>query len=315
MKTDDIFFDYTSDVVSAVIPKNVDRSKVLDILISVFSVEEHQRQRDTNHISGMTKKLSDEYPAKILIAEDNLINQKLAQNIFEGIGYSPVIVSNGLQVIDQLKKQNFDIIFMDVQMPEMDGFETTRFIRHKLQPEVRPSIIAMTAFALEGDKEKCIEAGMDDYISKPFLIEEIAEKIRKWAKVNGVLSAKKSSEEKMNTITKQVININALNRLKEMTGEADASFFKKVLNMFIEQGEEQIVEIKAALAAGRVTELGSQAHKLKGSALNIGAEELAETCRQMELKGRDNDGSGMKELVEKLIGDFAASKKVLADYL
>ena len=315
LKIDDVFFDYTSELVSAVIPKNVDRSKVLDILISVFSVEEHQRSRDSDHIRGMKKKLADEFPAKILIAEDNLINQKLAQNIFEGIGYSPVIVSNGLQVIDQMRKQNFDIIFMDVQMPEMDGFETTRFIRLKLNPEKRPIIIAMTAFALEGDKEKCIEAGMDDYISKPFLIEEIAEKIRKWSEGKNIPTDKPSPEKQMNTATKQIINATALNRLKEMTGDVDITFLRKVLSMFIEQGEQQMEEIKAALAANQIQELGSQAHKLKGSALNIGAEELAETCRQMEMKGRENDGSGMKELVEKLIRDFESAKKALSEYL
>ena len=116
---------------------------------------------------------------RILIAEDNQINQKLAQNIFEGLGYRPVIVSNGQEVIDQLRRQVFDIIFMDVQMPELDGLEATRFIMNKMNLQHLPVIVAMTAFALEGDKEKCLEAGMDDYISKPFMIEEIVERIRK----------------------------------------------------------------------------------------------------------------------------------------
>ena len=112
LKTDDIFFDYTSDIISAVIPKNVDRSKVLDILISVFSVEEHQRLRDESTIKKQIKKLAEEIPLRILIAEDNLINQKLAQNIFEGLGYVPVLVSNGLQAVDQVRKENFDLIFI-----------------------------------------------------------------------------------------------------------------------------------------------------------------------------------------------------------
>lgn len=308
IKSDDIFFDYTSDVISAIIPKNVDRSKVLDILISVFSVEEHQRTRDEHHIMGMSKKLSDEVPLRILIAEDNLINQKLAQNIFEGLGYKPVIVANGLQVIDQLRKDKFDLIFMDVQMPEMDGFETTRFIRHKLLPEQKPAIVAMTAFALEGDKEKCIEAGMDDYISKPFLIEEIVARIRKWAPKN-------KDKEKMNTPAQSIqkdlpliLNLKAVDRLREMTGDTDSKFIVEVLKMFIQQGDIQVNDIKEALKKKDFVEMGSLGHKLKGSALNVGADAVSETCQQIELKGRSNDGIGMEALVERLISEFEKTK-------
>jgi PAS domain S-box-containing protein len=311
--TDDIFFDYTSDVVSAVIPKNVDRSKVLDILISVFSVEEHQRSRDESALSGMQKRLGDEIPMRILIAEDNLINQKLAQNIFEGLGYKPVVVSNGLQVIDRLKAESFDLIFMDVQMPEMDGFETTRFIVHKLKPAKKPVIIAMTAFALEGDKDKCIEAGMDDYISKPFLVEEIVDSIRKWA--NKSMSSKESSVEMKaeKTEQKQIVNQFTLNHLKEMTAGSDPSFFKQVLRMFIDQSDELLTEIKSALSANDIDKLGGFAHKLKGSALNLGAEAIAETCRKIELMARERDSSEMESLVKQLNREFILTKKELSD--
>ena len=311
VKTDDIFFDYTSEVISAVIPKNVDRSKVLDILISVFSVEEHQRSRDESSIKEQSRKLAEEIPLRILIAEDNLINQKLAQNIFEGLGYKPVLVSNGLQVIDQLRKENFDFIFMDVQMPEMDGFETTKFIIYKLKPSKKPVIVAMTAFALEGDKEKCIAAGMDDYISKPFMIEEIVESIRKWSPTN---ADKKAGSMEINSAkagSLMVINIKTINHLKEMTSGADSSFFNQVLLMFINQGDEILIDITDALAAGDIAKLGLLAHKFKGSALNLGAEIIAETCRLIELKGRENISNGMEELVKKLTRDFSLTKAEL----
>ncbi len=310
VKTEDIFFDYTSDVVSAVIPKNVDRSKVLDILISVFSVEEHQRSRDEKAIPVTSKKLADELPIRILIAEDNLVNQKLAQNIFEGFGYSPVIVSNGLQVIDQLRKASFDLIFMDVQMPEMDGFEATRFIRIKLQPTVRPVIVAMTAFALEGDKEKCIEAGMDDYISKPFLVEEIVNKIRQWGKEK----PESAQIEMKETIRQQkpeghlILNMKSIGRLKDMTAGSDPSFFSQVIEMYIKQADEQMYDIAKALSSNNWKEMASIAHKLKGSSLNLGAEAVAETCRTIELKGMENDGEGMDALVKKLAQDMILTK-------
>ncbi len=307
VKTDDIFFDYTGDVVSAVIPKNVDRSKVLDILIGVFSVEEHQRSRDENSMQDFNKKLADEIPMRILIAEDNIVNQKLAQNIFEGFGYSPVIVSNGLQVIDELRKDPFDLIFMDVQMPEMDGFEATRFIRVKMDLTKRPVIVAMTAFALEGDKEKCIEAGMDDYISKPFLVEEIIERIRKWSpdKIEPVKT------EKMRTKNSEaivILNMNTVNRLKEMTAGSDPSFFSEVIKMFINQADEEVYEMSKAFSSKNLSLLTSHAHKLKGSALNLGAEAMAETCRKIEINGKDIDIEDLDVLVKRLAQQLILTK-------
>ena len=123
--------------------------QILDILIGVFSVEESQRSRYEAGFSKASKKIAEKIPLKILVAEDNKINQKLVKNIFEGMGYKPSIVQNGLEVIDILRKENFDLIFMDIQMPEMDGLDTTRFITEKMSLSYKPVIIAMTAFALE----------------------------------------------------------------------------------------------------------------------------------------------------------------------
>ncbi len=315
-KADEIFFDYTNEVVSAVIPKNVDRSKVLDILISVFSIENHQRSQNEKSFEGMTKKLGEEIPLDILIAEDNQINQKLAQNIFEGLGYKPVMASNGLQVIDQLRAKSFDLIFMDVQMPEMDGMETTRFIIHKLKPEKKPVIIAMTAFALEGDKEKCLEAGMDDYISKPFLIEEIVERIKKWG--GRFRDSQKDMDEKTTTVTN---NGNAtlyeptLMKLKEMTSGADPTFFNQVIKMFVDQSSEIVEQISGLLPVMDLPQMASLAHKLKGSALNLGANKLAETCRIIEIKGKDLDNYGMSDLVSRLKVELAETKIEIEKYL
>jgi len=315
-KADEIFFDYTNEVVSAVIPMNVDRSKVLDILISVFSIENHQRNQHEKSFEGMSKKLGEEIPLDILIAEDNLINQKLAQNIFEGLGYKPVMASNGLQVLDQLRAKSFDLIFMDVQMPEMDGMETTRFIIHKLKPEKKPVIIAMTAFALEGDKEKCLEAGMDDYISKPFMIEEIVERIKKWG--GRFRDSQKNMDEKITTTTNNgsaILYEPTLMKLKEMTSGADPSFFSQVIKMFVDQSSEIVEQIAGLLPVMDLPQMASLAHKLKGSALNLGANKLAETCRIIEIKGKDLDSYGMSDLVGRLKVELADTKKEIEKYL
>lgn len=315
-KEDEIFFDYTNEVVSAVIPKNVDRSKVLDILIGVFSIENHQRSQNEKSLEVMAKKLAEEIPLNILIAEDNLINQKLAQNIFEGLGYKPTMASNGIQVIDHLRGKSFDLIFMDVQMPEMDGMETTRFIINKLKPENKPVIIAMTAFALDGDKEKCMEAGMDDYISKPFMIEEIVERIKKWGG-----RFRESQNDMNNKTTTSTSNGNAilyeptLIKLKEMTSGADPAFFSQVIKMFVDQGSDIVEQIAALLPIMDLPKMASLAHKLKGSALNLGANKLAETCRIIEIKGNDLESTGISELVSRLKTELELTKTEISKYL
>lgn len=130
-------------------------------------------------IHKFTKDFAERFPLKILIAEDNRINQKLAMKVLVKLGYNPDIAENGKEVLEEVSKVSYDLIFMDVQMPEMDGLEATRMVRLCLS--VQPIIIAMTANAMQGDREDCMRAGMDDYISKPVRLEELVVMLEKWA--------------------------------------------------------------------------------------------------------------------------------------
>jgi CheY-like chemotaxis protein len=133
--------------------------------------------------SHLPQKLSSDfakqYPLKILIAEDDRINQKMAMRTLAKLGYSPDIAQDGKEVLEEVSKVKYDLILMDVQMPEMDGLEATRMIRICLTDQ--PVIIAMTANAMGGDREECLQAGMDDYISKPVHLEELVVRLEKWA--------------------------------------------------------------------------------------------------------------------------------------
>ena len=122
--------------------------------------------------------LADELPIRILIAEDNIINQKLLLSILEMLGYRADAVSDGPEVLSSMKEKKYDLILMDIQMPEMNGEETTGQLR-ELFKEDGPKIIAVTAYAMEGDREKFINAGMDGYISKPFRMDELVNEIRR----------------------------------------------------------------------------------------------------------------------------------------
>jgi CheY-like chemotaxis protein len=136
---------------------------------------------ENNNRHKLDIKFSQHYPLHILIAEDNPVNQKLAERVLHKLGYEPTVAVNGVDALDKINHNHFDLVLMDVQMPEMDGLEATRNIRLQ-QNKFQPIIIAMTANAMQGDREACIVAGMNDYISKPIKLEELVFLLEKWAK-------------------------------------------------------------------------------------------------------------------------------------
>ncbi len=237
------------------------------------------------------------FPARILVAEDNSINQTLIKIILQRLGYDADIANNGKEVLDKLEDKQYDIIFMDVQMPEMDGLEATRWIHENIPAAHRPRIIAMTAFALEGDKDKCIEAGMDDYVSKPIMIEEIQNMVEKWSKKG---TKKISSARQIIINEEELLDDSAIGRLKEINDKIEPDFLKKVMEMFFDQAPQLIGEIEEMELKGDADLLSKAAHKLKGTSLNMGARILADVCKQLEIKGKNNDMSNIKMLIEHL---------------
>lgn len=132
------------------------------------------------------KKLGEQFPLHILLAEDNIFNQKVALKFLENLGYRADVAENGIEVMKALQERFYEVILMDVQMPNMDGMETVRYIRKHFPPDQQPWIIAMTAHALQEDRQRCLEAGMDDYVSKPIQLEELAKVLRKaWNQFRG----------------------------------------------------------------------------------------------------------------------------------
>jgi PAS domain S-box-containing protein len=214
---------------------------------------------------------------QILIAEDNEINRTLARVSLERLGYTPILVENGELAVSEASKKEYDIIFMDVQMPVMDGFSATRELRKKLS--YHPVIVAMTALALEGDREKCLEAGMDDYLSKPIRQEDFENILQKWS-LNLTRNAKTSYTKE------ELIDEKLYQRLQEMADD-DASFLINLVELFKKQSEDSIHDIQKYYASGNLKELGQAAHKLKGSSLNLGARLLAEKCKELEQLAAD----------------------------
>ncbi len=172
--------DYSS-YFQVCITKPVKPSYLYNTLVTILS---GQKKSEDVKKSIIDREMGHKYPLKILIAEDNLINQKVAIRILSKMGYRADVVANGIETLEALKRQKYNIIFMDVQMPEMDGLRATNQIRQDLPEQEQPYIVAMTAGAFKEDREECFSAGMDDYISKPVKIEYLIMAIRKYLKIS-----------------------------------------------------------------------------------------------------------------------------------
>ena len=166
------------------ITKPVKQSQLYNILINILNDNNYYQDRTNKRDKAINPEMAEILPLRILIAEDNAVNQKLALRILQKMGYRADIAGNGLEVIKAVERQKFDVILMDVQMPEMDGLEATQILCERWSQGERPYIIAMTANAMQGDREKCLNAGMDDYISKPMKIDELVRALTKAGELN-----------------------------------------------------------------------------------------------------------------------------------
>ena len=159
---------------AAQLTKPIKPSQLFDALIAVFAgAEEPAAAGDGRAKVRMDPEMGKRHPLRILLAEDNAVNQKLALRLLQGMGYRADVAGNGLEVIQSLERQRYDVVLMDVQMPEMDGLEASREINRRWKSQQRPRIVAMTANAMQGDRELCVAAGMDDYIAKPIRVHEL----------------------------------------------------------------------------------------------------------------------------------------------
>ena len=168
-----------SEGFAAYLHKPIKPSQLFDALVSVLADQPvHVRERPVTR-SELDADLARRHPLRILLAEDNVVNQKVALRLLGQMGYRADVAANGLEAIEAVARQTYDVVLMDVQMPELDGFEASREINRRWPEERRPRIVAMTANALQGDRELCAAAGMDDYVAKPIRVEELVAAIER----------------------------------------------------------------------------------------------------------------------------------------
>jgi PAS domain S-box-containing protein len=245
---------------------------------------------------------------RILVAEDNIANQKVALRMLERLGYAAEAVANGTEVIDALERVPYDLVLMDCQMPEMDGYEATKEIRKREGESRYTTIIAMTANALGGDRERCIEAGMDDYISKPVKKETLRAAIERWTVDHG---ARESDGEHGPGDSAEVIDLRVIAELRGLRSATDPEFFNHLIDLFIEETPRRLAAIGTAIEGSDAATLAQQAHALKGSCAQLGARRMAGLCGILEEQGRAGSVSGAQALFSGLEDEFASVRKAL----
>jgi two-component system sensor histidine kinase/response regulator len=247
--------------------------------------------------------------AQILLAEDNQINQKLVVIMLQKAGYSVDVVENGLLAIEALQKKKYHLVFMDVQMPEMDGLEATQKIRATESPGRHTPIIAMTAHALKGDRERCLSAGMDDYLPKPLEPDALFRVLERWIP-NG--EAQKSGQEKKLEVEKEILPHPPIDLPAAMPRFGDdKEFFIELLAEFVDHFEDRCRLIREAIRGGNTSELARLAHNLKGASANFSAGTLVDLALELEHVANDGDIS----VAETLINRIEAEKPRIAEFL
>ncbi|MGA8180899.1 MAG: response regulator, partial [Desulfobacterales bacterium] len=324
---------------AAYLSKPVKQLQLYDCLSATAGkFKEKERSQDTAIITRHSLADDKKRRVRILLAEDDPTNQKVALNILKKFGYWADAVSNGQEVLGALEKDPYDIVLMDIQMPVMDGYAATgrirrlelEFLRAKsgekdsgnasvpcfkyLEQSKRISIIAMTAHAMKGDREKCIAAGMDDYTPKPINPHEFLEKIEKWTGAERSCPASGTASE-----------ISAKNQLPDLKEETqpldfekaleramgDKDFLKMLLEGFIQELPSQIESIKAAIAGTDPVALTEQAHKIKGAAANLSACEIFDAAKALEEIGRSRNMAQADQMLIVLVKE----SQRLAEYM
>jgi PAS domain S-box-containing protein len=287
--------------IAAYLNKPLKQSQLFDALAAVFvgAAAPVERERVTPSVDpDMARRL----PLRILLAEDNAVNQKLATRILAQMGYRADVSANGLEAIQALERQVYDVILMDVQMPEMDGLEATREICRRWPVGERPRIIAMTANAMQGDREMCLDAGMDDYLSKPIRVSELVEALTQCSPIKpagGEMDAESAAIDPV-----------VFDELVASTGN-DAAFIQELVNTYLTDAPQLFAQMRSALAAADAETFRRAAHSLKSNSASLGALALSEQAKELEMMGKAGTLEGATAKIAAADTEYARVKAAL----
>jgi PAS domain S-box-containing protein len=300
--------------IAAFMHKPIKPSQLYNALTSLF-VEHPQpympqsEPAESQFDGGLGQRL----PLRILLAEDNTVNQKLALRLLERMGYRADVAANGLEVLEALRRQSYDVILMDVQMPEMDGLEASHAIHEGWKAEQRPRIVAMTANAMQGDREECLDAGMDDYLTKPIQIKALQAALERsgwWSKKRTLpleepgKVALPTGDAESKVQAAPALDPTVLSELRQFQGEGEPDIVQELAEAFQFETPPLLEALRQAIVEGQPEELKWAAHNLRGSSNNLGAHTMAALSAELEAISKNRTVERAAELVTRLEQEY-----------
>ena len=265
--------------------------------------------------------------ARVLLAEDNAVNQEVGVALLESHGYQVDLAKNGLEALKALSRKQYAAVFMDCQMPRMDGYEATKEIRRREAEAGKRStmmgrkmrhipIIAMTAHALQGEREKCLAAGMEDYISKPVNPEELEVMLGRWIPQSAPASENPTPETDGATTTisttNGAIDHSVLTGLRKIQQKSKSDFLERLIEVFLSEVPSKLAALREGATRGEAQALEQRAHNLKGSSASLGALHMASICGELEALAQSGDLKSVPDLLAQLNAEFDRVRQALS---
>ena len=291
---------------SAYLTKPIKPSQLYDVIISVFDGEK------TRMASSSSPQKPDQaapcpLPLHLLVAEDNLVNQKVALRMLERLGYRADIAGNGMEAVEAVQRQKYDLIFMDVHMPEMDGYEATARIRSVEGTTRHTTIIAMTANALQGDREKCLAAGMDGYIAKPVRLNDLVTALSRHPSGAGGAGIR-AAEGRARRV---LLDESVLTGLHELAGPDEPDLVEQLLRIFVLETPQRMDRLRSEAGSGNWRAVRETAHQLKGTCRQLGMIGMVDLCQRLEDCETADERSWIEDALSELEQVFCKTKEIL----
>jgi CheY-like chemotaxis protein/HPt (histidine-containing phosphotransfer) domain-containing protein len=275
---------------SALLTKPVKPSQLYNSLAAIFgdAVAPTAAKPATPDAGGSGDYMAERLPRRILLTEDNPTNQKVALHILARLGYTADVAGNGIEALSALERERYDVVLMDVQMPEMDGLEAARRICARWQPHERPYIVAMTANAMADDRELCLEAGMDDYISKPVHVPDLVSAMLRSVRKAAAEVSDGHPVPDRSGVDEGVLSDKAMDRLRRTVGGSEEAM-AELIDSLLTDGPRLIADMRKGLVDRDDGLLRRAAHTLKSSSAEFGAAALTDVARTIEERAKSGD--------------------------
>jgi CheY-like chemotaxis protein/nitrogen-specific signal transduction histidine kinase len=319
--------DFAIAAFSSCLTKPIKPVQLQEVLVRVISGSKPSA-RNAIPTPKLDPKLATRLPLRLLLCDDNIINQKVALRLLQQMGYRADLVGNGKEALAALERTSYDLIFMDVMMPEMNGLEATAAIRERQKkPSEFPNykspmiVVAMTASAMQGDREKCLAAGMDDYLAKPVRLEDIRSIVERWGVVaagnppgnstNG--SGSGGSLEKVKESQAPADSVD-MERLMDFT-DGNMDNFRELVTLYLDQTAQQLEQLEAAVQARATQQVRQVAHSCAGASATCGMRRLVPLLRELERQGSEEKLNNAVEICEQINREFEIVRTLLTAHL